>query len=79
MKIELLTFQTTVRVTYDTASNGARKAAIRAARDLMNDLGQTVYTSDDNGGAISASPTRSVYRPKVPYLAPYSRMGGVDR
>ncbi len=65
MKTELLTFETTVRVTYDTTSPRGRKVAISVARDLMNDLGQTVYTSDDKGAAVSASPTRSVYRPKI--------------
>lgn len=62
MKTELLTFQTTVRVTYSNPQG--RKAAISTARDVMNAIGSMTRASVVYG-CITVTPKRSVYRPKV--------------
>lgn len=78
MKTELLTFQTTVRVTYDPARPKARLTAIGVARELTGKRAISVAQWGDYG-QVTAKVKRSVYRPKVPPSTPYTRMAGVDR
>lgn len=63
MKTELLTFQTTVRVTYDPSKPEARPFAVATAKRLFNNL-SCFNGGGGDLGAIAVTPKRSVYQPK---------------